>query len=211
MIHSTKREEYWSFWCQEWSNHQDQQIFWWNEAVEVFEAIEVVEAVEVIEAAEVLRPGKSPLRTSESSMSLNSAIFGCFEKKKFWVESRNIPLNFSTFSVGGWWGQPMLFFWKLDDKTQMVKPPKPTIHHNSKKFLILLPLRAIYFRLFHYETPCSNSPISIEGSMWEPQNFRRTFNVLLLQLIILIQSDHQRVYISWIKATLTYLTWNKVW
>ena len=32
-------------------------------------AIEVVEAVEVIEAAEVLRPGKSLLRTSESSMS----------------------------------------------------------------------------------------------------------------------------------------------
>ena len=60
-----------------------------------------------MEAAEVLRPGKSLLRTSESSMSLNSALFGCFEKKKFWVEleivveSRNIQLNFSTFSVGG--------------------------------------------------------------------------------------------------------------
>ena len=71
-------------------------------AVEVIEAIEVVEAVEVIEAAEVLRPGKSLLRTSKSSMSLNSALFGCFEKKKFWVESQNITLNFSTFSVGGW-------------------------------------------------------------------------------------------------------------
>ena len=67
----------------------------------VIEAIEVVEAVEVIEAAEVLRPEKSLLRTSESSMSLNSALFGCFEKKKFWVESRSITLNFSTFSVGG--------------------------------------------------------------------------------------------------------------
>ena len=58
MIHSTKRDKYWSFWCQEWFNHQDQDIFWWNEAVEVIEAIEVVEAVEVIEAAEVLRIGK---------------------------------------------------------------------------------------------------------------------------------------------------------
>ena len=46
----------------------------------VIEAIEVVEAVEVIEAAEVLRPEKSLLRTSESSMSLNSALFGGFEK-----------------------------------------------------------------------------------------------------------------------------------
>ena len=61
-----------------------------------------MEAVEAIEAAEVLRPGKSLLRTSESPMSLNSALFGCFEKKKkFWVELENITLNFSNFSVGG--------------------------------------------------------------------------------------------------------------
>ena len=60
------------------------RFFYWNEAVEVIEAIEATEA---IEAAEVLRPGKLLLRTSESSMSLNSALFGCFEKKKFWVES----------------------------------------------------------------------------------------------------------------------------
>ena len=63
--------------------------------------MDVVEAVEAIEAAGLLRPGISLLRTSESSMSLNSALFGCFAKKKFWVESRNIPLNSSTFSVGG--------------------------------------------------------------------------------------------------------------
>ena len=33
--------------------------------------IEAVEAVEVIEVAKVLRPGKSLLRTSESSLFLN--------------------------------------------------------------------------------------------------------------------------------------------
>ena len=87
-------------------------------------------------------------------MSLNSALFGCFEKKKFWVESQNITMNFSTFSVGGCWGQPMLLFWKLVDETQMVKPPEPTSHHNLRKYLILLPLRAIYFRSLYYETPC---------------------------------------------------------
>ena len=48
----------------------------------------------------------------------------------------------------------MLLFWKLVDETQMVKPPEPTSHHNSKKYLILLPLRAIYFRSLYYETPC---------------------------------------------------------
>ena len=62
--------------------------------------MEVVEAVEVIEAAEVLRSVKLFLRTSESSLSLNSALFGYFEKKKFWVEANNITLNFSPFSVG---------------------------------------------------------------------------------------------------------------
>ena len=72
-------------------------------------------------------------------------------------------LNFSTFSVGGCWGQPMLLFWKLVDETQMVKPPEPTSHHNSRKYLILLPLRAIYFRSLHYETPCSINIISRGG------------------------------------------------
>jgi hypothetical protein len=67
MIHSLKRDQYWSFWYQGWSDHQVQEVLWWNEAVEVIEATEVVEAVEVIEAAEVLRPGKSLLRISESS------------------------------------------------------------------------------------------------------------------------------------------------
>ena len=50
-------------------------FFWWNEAVKVIEAIEAVEATKVIESAEVLRPGKSLLRTSESSRFLNSALF----------------------------------------------------------------------------------------------------------------------------------------
>ena len=60
-----------------------------------------------------------------------------------------------TFSVRGCWGQSILLFWKLVDETQMVKPPEPTSHHNSRKCLILLSLRAIYFISLHYETPCS--------------------------------------------------------
>ena len=109
----------WSFGCQGWSNHQDQQKIWWNEAVEVIEAIEVVEAVEVIEAADVLRTRKSLLRTSEWSRSLNSALFWCFERTFVLVESWNVMLNFSTFSVGGCWGQTMLLFKKLFDKNQI--------------------------------------------------------------------------------------------
>ena len=41
-------------------------------------ATEAVEAIEVIEAAEVLRPGKSLLRTSESSRFLNTTLFWMF-------------------------------------------------------------------------------------------------------------------------------------
>ena len=52
----------------------------------------VVEAVEAIEAEEVLRPGKSLVRTSESSRFLNSAYFyvlkKCFTGRimKYYVE-----------------------------------------------------------------------------------------------------------------------------
>ena len=44
-------------------------------AFEAVEAVVVAEAREVNEAAEVLRPEKSLLRTSESSISLNSALY----------------------------------------------------------------------------------------------------------------------------------------
>ena len=54
----------------------------------------------------------------------------------------------------GCWGQPMPFFWKLVDKTQMCNPPEATRHHSQIKLLILLPLRAIYFRTFQCEIPC---------------------------------------------------------
>ena len=70
----------------------------------------------------------------------------------------NFSLVSDTLSVGGCWGQPMLFFWKLADETQMVKPPEPTSHHNARKYLTLLPLRAIYFRSLYYEISCSFLP-----------------------------------------------------
>ena len=155
MIHSTKRDWYWSFGCRGWSNHQDQWNFWWIEAVEVIEATEVIEAVEVIETVEVLRPGKSLLRSKESSKFLNSTLFWCFEKIFFLFESWNIMLNFSNFSARGCWGQPMSLFQKLITETQISNPPEPAMDHNSIKLMILLPFIAIYFRSFHYETPCN--------------------------------------------------------
>ena len=37
-----------------------------------------------------------------------------------------------TPSVGGCWGQPMSFFWKLVDETQISAPPEATRHHRLK-------------------------------------------------------------------------------
>ena len=66
----------------------------------------------------------------------------------------NFSLIFDTPSVGGCWGQPMSFFWKLVDEIQFFLHPEDTRHHNSIKFLILLPLRADLLYILHYETPC---------------------------------------------------------
>ena len=74
---------------------------WIFDDPEVVEAIEAAEANEVVEAAEVIMHGKSLMRTSELSRFWISALFRCFEKIEFGVESRNTILNFRTFSVGG--------------------------------------------------------------------------------------------------------------
>ena len=129
-------------------------MFWWNEAVDVIEATEAVEAIEVIEFAEVIWSRKSLVRTSVSSRFLNSALLWCFDKKNG-VESGNIMLNFSTLSVRGCWGQPMLLFWKLVDETQISKPHEPTRHQNSIKLWILLSFRADLLVTLQYEIPCN--------------------------------------------------------
>ena len=55
MIHSTKKDQYWFFWCQVLSNHQDQEFLWGNRALEAGKVSEVVEAAEINEAAEVFK------------------------------------------------------------------------------------------------------------------------------------------------------------
>ena len=74
----------------------------------------------------------------------------------FWNESSKIHFLqiFDTLAVRCCWGQLIQLFWKMVDKTQMATPPEHTRHHDSRKLLILLPLRAIYFSTFQYETPC---------------------------------------------------------
>ena len=58
MIQSTKSGQYWSFWCQGGSNHQDQAVFWGKRALEAVEVIEVAEAAKVNEAVKVSKAVK---------------------------------------------------------------------------------------------------------------------------------------------------------
>ena len=71
-----------------------------------------------------------------------------------WSSKIQFFIDICYSSWRGCWGQPMSFFWKLVDKTQMCNPPEDTRHHSLIKLLILLPLRAIYFRTFQCEIPC---------------------------------------------------------
>ena len=63
--------------------------------------------------------------------------------------------DFSTFSVGGCGGQPMLLFYKIVKETQMSTPPEATRQNNLTTLLVLLPLRTNSKSTFQYETPCT--------------------------------------------------------
>ena len=54
-------------------------------------------------------------------------------------QKSHFSLISDTLSVRGCWGQPMSFFWKLVDETQMSNPREPTMRHYQIKLLILLP------------------------------------------------------------------------
>ncbi len=70
-------------------------------------------------------------------------------------QKSNFSLISHILSVGGCWGQPMSFFGKQVDETQISAPPEATRHHKSKKILLLLSLRANLKSQFRNEIPCN--------------------------------------------------------
>ncbi len=96
MIHSIENYRYWLFWCQWWSDHQEQECFWGNWALEAVGANEVAEATEVNEAEEVSK-----------TWNVTSEDFRVFQVIEFNIltELWKVVLNFSIFSVGGCWGR----------------------------------------------------------------------------------------------------------
>ena len=154
MNHSTKRDHYWSFWCQGWSNHHDQEFLGGNKAGE---SNEVAKAAEVNEAAEVFQALKI---TSEDFRVIQILEFYDLKtnfivlKKILFDPIMKIPLNFSKFSLGGWWGQSLALFWRLVDETQMATPRKYTDAFIIIKKLFLGGLRGLQSDSIWYEIPC---------------------------------------------------------
>ena len=59
-----------------------------------------------------------------------------------------IPLNFSNFSLGGWWGQPISLFQKLVDETQMAAPRECTDAFITIKKMFLGGLRGLQYSVY---------------------------------------------------------------
>ena len=93
-------------------------------------------------------------------------------------QKSNISLIFDTLFVGGCWGQPMSFFWKLVEETKMYEPPEATGHHKLLKLSILLPIRDNLLCTLQCETPCT---IFFLWFPFGPKN-QTNFNPLLKKL-----------------------------
>ena len=86
MIQSTKKDQFWSFWCQGDEIIKIKKFFWWKRALEVLEAIEVAEAAEVNEAVKVSKAVKittEVFKVLDNSMK-KLTLFWCFKQKKCW-------------------------------------------------------------------------------------------------------------------------------
>ena len=95
------------------------KFLWENKAVEaneVAEAAEVNEATVVSKAWKIINEDFRVILVLEFNI-LRPKIF-LFDVWKKKIFDRIIKTHVE-FSVGGFWGQPMLLFWKLMDETQM--------------------------------------------------------------------------------------------
>ena len=158
MIHSTKNGQYWSFWYKWWSDHQNQEVALGNRLLRPLKLQRLPRSMRL---QRFLRSGKSTNEVFKViqvlefyNLRTNITVFWCFGKKIFLTESWKLMLNFSTFSVRGCWGQPMLLFQKLVDETQMPKPQEYTDTFILTKKLFLIVLRGLQSISNPVERPC---------------------------------------------------------
>ena len=174
MIHSTKKDQYWSFWYHWWSNHQDQDVLWGNRAVEAVEASEVAEAAEVHETAEVSKAQKITTEDFIGSCihqfgdKNNSILMFC--KKQFWQNHEN-PFWILAFFLSEAVEASLCYFfdnWLME--TQISQPQEYTDAFKQNLTCIFLSVRAILKETFQCETPCNTCPNQILKSSDGPVN-----------------------------------------
>ena len=93
IIHSTKRNQCWSFWCHGWSDHQNQEGFLENLADEAVEASEVPEALRSIRLGRFFTYLECFLMLLKPTviMILNLSFVQCFgNKMNQWKQSLNL-------------------------------------------------------------------------------------------------------------------------
>jgi hypothetical protein len=112
MIHSTKNYRYWLFWCQWWSDHQDQEVFFAD--IGLKRPVRLQRPLRSKRLERFLRPGKSLLRTwvfqvlEFNNLRTNITLFCCLEKKNIWQNHENswwILAPFLSEAVEAPWGQ----------------------------------------------------------------------------------------------------------
>ena len=145
MIHSTKRDHYWSFWYQGGSKHHNQEVFWWNRAVEIVEASEVAETNKVDKAAEI------SITEDFTSRFLNLLYFDILQKKMvqskvefqqfFWLSV--LKPEYVTFLKNGQWNSNFSI--------------SVSQNHIKTNFTLHISIFQSQFEnnKFQYETPCS--------------------------------------------------------
>ena len=123
MIHSTKNDQYWLFWCQWWSDHQDQNLFWGNWHLEAVEAVEVAQAAEVSNAWKIITEDYRVFQILEFN---NLRILPwCFWKKIFWQNHENlcwILAPFPSEAAEAVWGQKSFKWWIRHNFPLLRKP-----------------------------------------------------------------------------------------
>ena len=115
--------------------------------------------IKPLEATEAAKVPKSWKITTEDFRVILVLEFNNLRTKIILTESWKFLLNFSTFSIGGCWGQSMLLFWKLVDKTQISKPQDHTDNFKHNPIGIFLSVRPKLLLTFQYEIPCMSNKL----------------------------------------------------
>ena len=101
-----------------------------------------------------LKSNFSLIRMVGSSLAPKLPIMLLFDRMDH--QKSYFSLISDILSVRGCWGQPMLLFLKLVDKTQMLWPPEHAIRDMRSKISICVSVRANLLYTFQCETPCKD-------------------------------------------------------